>query len=148
LQELLASVCTGLSDRAAARGLRVEIAIEAPQVVVLASQALLVVCRNIVRNAIDHATPGSLTIEGDIHSLVFRDDGPGIAPASLPHVFERYHRGHRLDEGAPDAGSPRRGLGLAIARRLCDLQGWGLRAESPLIDGRGTAFIVDLSPSS
>jgi signal transduction histidine kinase len=148
LQELLASVCTGLSDRAAARGLRVEIAIEAPQVVVLASQALLVVCRNIVRNAIDHATPGSLTIEGDIHSLVFRDDGPGIAPASLPHVFERYHRGHRLDDGAPEAGSPRRGLGLAIARRLCDLQGWGLRAESPLIDGRGTAFIVDLSPSS
>ena len=147
LRELVASVCAGLSDRATACGLKMDVAV-ATATVLLDAQALLVVCRNIVRNAIEHAAPAALTIECDAHSLVFRDDGPGIATASLPHVFERYHRGHRLDEVGLDPDPARRGLGLAIARRLCDLQGWRLRVESPLPGGRGTAFIVDLSPST
>ena len=35
-----------------------------------------------------------------------------------------------------------RGLGLAIAKRLCDLQGWRLAVRSPLEGGRGTAFTL------
>jgi signal transduction histidine kinase len=148
LHGLVTSVCAALTERATARGLKIDVAVEAAQVALLDAQALLVVCRNIVRNAIEHAAPATLTIEGDVRSLVFRDDGPGIDAAMLPHVFERFQRGHRLDEDAVDAQTPRRGIGLAIARRLCDLQGWRLRVEGPAPGHRGTAFIVDLSPSS
>jgi signal transduction histidine kinase len=35
-----------------------------------------------------------------------------------------------------------RGLGLAIARRLCDLHGWQLEVRSPLAAGHGTAFTL------
>jgi signal transduction histidine kinase len=37
-----------------------------------------------------------------------------------------------------------RGLGLAIAKRLCDLHGWTLEVRSPLDTGRGTAFTIGL----
>jgi len=40
-----------------------------------------------------------------------------------------------------------RGLGLAIAKRLCDLQGWHLAVRSPLESGRGTTFTLELGGS-
>jgi signal transduction histidine kinase len=149
LRECVRTACDALADRAAARELRVAIQIGADASAVVDRQALLTVCRNIVRNAIDHAAPALLTIEGDRRSLSFRDDGPGIAAAALPHVFERYHQGHRADDGAASAALPRRGLGLAIARRMCDLQGWKLGVRSPPEGAaNGTVFTLELAPPS
>jgi signal transduction histidine kinase len=105
-------------------------------------QALLTVVRNLVRNAVEHAAPATLRVAGDLHGLVFSDDGPGIAPARLGRIFERAERDHRVDAGAV-RGVRVRGLGLALARRLCDLQGWRLAVRSPLESGRGTAFTLE-----
>ncbi len=147
LRECVRTACEALADRAASRELRIAVEIGAGESAVVDRQALLTVCRNIVRNAIEHAAPALLTIEGDRRSLTFRDDGPGIAAAALPHVFERYHQGHRVDDGAASAALPRRGLGLAIARRMCDLQGWTLGVSSPLEGGaKGTAFTLEFAP--
>ena len=63
------------------------------------------------------------------------DDGPGIAPAELAHVFERFHRGR--DERATTSGA---GLGLSIARELTEIMGGSISAESPP-DG-GARFTV------
>lgn len=146
LRECLVTVCRALADRAAERALRIDIAVDDAASLEGDRQALLTVCRNLVRNAIEHAAPATLRIAGDGSALSFADDGPGIGAAALPHVFERFHQGHRVDEGDTHA-APRRGLGLAIARRLCDLQGWRLGVESPLADGRGTRFVLDFAAS-
>jgi signal transduction histidine kinase len=148
LREVVRTACDAMADRAASSQLRIAIEVAGGQMLVADRQALLTVCRNIVKNAVEHAAPAQLTIEGDRRSLTFRDDGPGIDPVELPHVFERFHQGHRGDaESLP--GTPRRGLGLAIARRLCDLQGWRLGVRSPPIDSvRGTAFTLEFEPAS
>ena len=146
LRDCLLTVCGSLADRAAERSLRMEVEVADAPSIVADRQALLTVCRNVIRNAIEHAAPGTLRIDGDARGLTFSDDGPGIAAEALPHVFERYHQGHRADDG--DAAlAPRRGLGLAIARRMCDLHGWRLSVRSPLAQGRGTTFALEFGAS-
>jgi signal transduction histidine kinase len=65
--------------------------------------------------------------------IVVRDSGAGIPPEDLPHVFERYYKSR-------DSGGM--GLGLAIARRLVELHGGTIQAESA--PGQGTTMRVRL----
>jgi signal transduction histidine kinase len=70
------------------------------------------------------------------------DNGPGIPPAQLEHIFERFVRG--------DAGLTQRvggtGLGLAISKSLVDLHGGTISVDSEV--GRGSSFkvVLPLSP--
>jgi signal transduction histidine kinase len=145
LRDFLLAASAAMADRAAARDLRVVVDVGAGEHVVADRQALLTIVRNLIRNAIEHAAPATLRIGGDRHGLLVSDDGPGIAPARLVHMFERPGG----DEARVDAGGARggrvRGLGLAIAKRLSDLQGWRLEVRSPIADGRGTAFTLDFA---
>ena len=82
-------------------------------------QRVLQVGRALVENAIRHTPAGTRVLlstsrNGDQVALEVEDDGPGIAPAATPHVFERFYRG---DSGGRASGS---GLGLAIARELAE----------------------------
>ncbi len=77
------------------------------------------------------ATPGGARIE-------VTDTGVGIEAAELPHIFERFYRGSRLNE-ARGSGS---GLGLAIVHSIVDMHGGAIEVESRI--GRGTRFIVTL----
>jgi len=148
LDELVRAACDAMADRAADRGLDIVVAVEFGARLQASRQALLTIVRNLLRNAVEHAAPATLTITGDAHGLTFTDDGPGIADAVRAHVFDRHRHGHRIDEGAA-AASRQRGLGLAIARRLCDMQGWRLAALSPpAAGGRGTLFRLDFAPLS
>jgi two-component system, OmpR family, sensor histidine kinase BaeS len=61
------------------------------------------------------------------------DTGPGIPPADLPHVFDRFFKG---------SDSQGMGLGLAIARNLAVAHGGEITAESP--PGKGTTMQVTL----
>ena len=141
LRDFFSATSAALADRAAARGLRVVVEIGADERITGDRQALLLVVRNLIRNAIEHAAPATLRISGDRHEVVFSDDGPGIAPDRLGRMFERPDREHRVDAGAA-RGTRVRGLGLAIAKRICDLQRWRLAVASPLAAGRGTAFTL------
>jgi signal transduction histidine kinase len=66
------------------------------------------------------------------------DNGPGIPPAQLEHIFERFVRG--------DAGLTQRvggtGLGLAISKSLVELHGGTIAATSEV--GRGSTFTITL----
>lgn len=103
---------------------------------VLDPYAVLIVMRNLVRNAIEHAAPATLTVGvGQEGCLRFADDGRGIPAQILPLVFERYYSHRRSDVDDPDSigggrQDARRGLGLAIAKRVCDLHRWRLSVES------------------
>jgi two-component system sensor histidine kinase BaeS len=96
------------------------------------------VLANLVANALRH-TPGggSVTIGGTATPtavvLTVRDTGPGIDPALLPHVFDRFVK------GSASRGS---GLGLAIARGLVEAHGGSISVESPA--GGGSTFRVEL----
>ena len=147
LHELVRAACDAMADRAAARGLHVVVAVEAGAALQASRQALLTIVRNLLRNAVEHASPATLTIAGDGRAITFADDGPGIADAVRAHVFDRHRHGHRVDEGAPAVAGRQRGLGLAIARRLCAMQGWHLAVQSPATAaGRGTLFRLDFAP--
>lgn len=96
------------------------------------------VLSNLVANALRH-TPagGTVTVGGSADAgsvvLVVRDTGPGIDPALLPHVFDRFVKG---------AGSRGSGLGLPIARGLVEAHGGSITVDS--VAGGGSTFRVEL----
>ncbi|MCE2472561.1 MAG: PAS domain-containing sensor histidine kinase [Anaerolineae bacterium] len=63
------------------------------------------------------------------------DNGSGISPANLPHIFERFYRG-----AAPDASQSRLGQGLYVAKAICEAHGGFLQAESR--EGVGSIFTM------
>jgi two-component system sensor histidine kinase MprB len=94
-----------------------------------------------VRNLLDNAAKfGSPRVEVGLADgeLTVRDHGPGIAPADLPHVFDRFYR-------APSARAvPGSGLGLSIVRQVTESHGGTVRAESPA--GGGALIRLRLPP--
>ena len=101
------------------------------------------VLANLIENAIRHTPAGGsirigLTRHGQRLLVEVADTGTGIAPAELPHVFDRYYRAARHGSG-DGAGT---GLGLAIARRIIQLHDGQIEALSS--PGTGTTFRFDL----
>jgi len=96
---------------------------------------------NLLGNAIKHSDPGT-TVHVGVDAvaagvrIVVRDEGHGIAPELLPHIFEPYRQGAR----AANSGL---GLGLAIVRKLVELHGGRVEASSTGL-GQGACFTVIL----
>lgn len=93
---------------------------------------------NLLGNAIRYTPTGSITIRVWTHTnklwVAVIDTGIGIAPEDLPHVFERFWRADR----SRDRHSGGTGIGLAISRRLLELQGGQIFVDSEL--GQGSSF--------
>ena len=99
---------------------------------------------NLVENAITFArTTVTVTMADDRRSgtcvITVDDDGPGIAPVDLGHVFERFYRADRGPNRLLGSG-----LGLAIVAELAAAMGASVRAESPLNENGGSRFVVTL----
>jgi signal transduction histidine kinase len=99
--------------------------------------------RNVVRNAIEHSTPGggvSVVLIATLDEAAVRvtDQGVGIAAADLDHVFDRFYRG---DSPRALDGSGT-GLGLAIARWIVERHGGHITVTST--QGRGTTMALHL----
>lgn len=77
--------------------------------------------------------------EGDQVAISVTDDGPGVKPADLERIFEKFFRA-----GGTDRRKPGTGLGLSICRGLVRAMGGTIKAESPAIRRRGTRLIVRL----
>lgn len=93
---------------------------------------------NLVANAIKFNVPGG-KVEVDLtpKALAVRDTGRGISAGALPRIFDRFFQ---VDESR--SAREGLGLGLALVKRIVDLHGWSIRAESE--EGKGAAFIVSL----
>jgi signal transduction histidine kinase len=103
---------------------------------------------NLVTNAHEYS-PKKASIEvtagvvGAAVEIDVTDNGPGIPPAQLEHIFERFVRG--------DAGLTQRvggtGLGLAISKSLVELHAGSISVDSEV--GRGSTFkvVLPLAPA-
>jgi signal transduction histidine kinase len=99
---------------------------------------------NLVVNAVKYTPAGAAVSvwagrEGADAVLRVRDEGVGIEPALLPHIFELFVQGKR----SLDRAQGGLGIGLTLARRLAELQGGTLTAESDG-PGRGSTFTFRL----
>jgi signal transduction histidine kinase len=98
--------------------------------------------RILIDNAVKH-TPvgGTVTVSAAVKDggavLEVEDTGEGIAPADLPHVFERFYR----SDPARGSGSGF-GLGLSIAQAIAQAHGAEIRVESS--PGVGARFSMAL----
>jgi signal transduction histidine kinase len=100
--------------------------------------------RNLIANALRHTPSGgrvdvrATTVSGAVE-LAIADNGDGIAPEHLPHLFERFYRA--------DSSRARRsggtGLGLAIVQQIVRAHGGNITAESDG-PGRGATFTIRL----
>ena len=102
------------------------------------------VMNNLLINAIKYTAPGgSISIRSsntsDHAEIEIRDTGIGIAPEFLEQVFQPFRRGSNQWLSS-DAGL---GLGLAIARKIVEMHGGTIWAESPGL-GEGSNFHVRL----
>ncbi|MBX7213655.1 MAG: HAMP domain-containing histidine kinase [Thermoflexales bacterium] len=101
------------------------------------TQILIILIDNAVKFTVSGGVIGlQLRAQGECAEVVVRDNGSGIALEVLPTLFSPFNTGDR-------ARNPNGlGLGLAIARQLCDAQHGRITVESEA--GAGTAFTVSL----
>jgi len=101
-------------------------------------QILLILIENALKyTPVDGRVALTLCRDGARVRLSVADTGMGIAPADLPHIFDRFYRGEAA------RGVSGSGLGLAIARWLVERQGGHIDVDSAL--GQGATFTVVLT---
>ena len=143
--ELASDVVQKFALAAGARGVVLEVAVAADTPPLEADLRLVErVLENLVGNALGH-TPAGGRVEVRVApsavgvELQVVDTGTGIAADELPFVFDRHYRGAASGEGEAGEGA---GLGLAIAKKIVELHGGSIRAESE--PRRGSRFVVVL----
>ncbi len=132
LSDVIDSAADTVRPAARARDIRLELAIDPAVGPVLGDASRLQqVIWNLLSNATKFAPTGGrvqvrLEEAGSCVELSVTDDGPGIDPAFLPYVFDRFRQA--------DSSSTRRhtglGLGLAIVRHLVELHGGTVEARN------------------
>jgi signal transduction histidine kinase len=156
IAECLRRTAAELESVATLRGVRIAVddlsaAIEAPfnvsLAVPLAAEDCSLVISNLLLNAIEHSPSGS-TVRLGLDAkpgaspawveLTLEDNGEGIDPAALPHIFDRFYRGDP-SRTRSTGGS---GLGLAIVKAIVDHAGGSIHLASE--PGKGTTATVRL----
>ena len=137
LPELIAEIVDSLAVMAELRGVALQT--EIPALTLKAdrhwfTEALM----NIIKNCIEHTDDGGYVRirawQNNLFTeLTVEDNGCGIKPADLPHIFERFYK-------AENASAQSVGIGLALAKQVIFAHGGTVEAESR--EGEGTCFTV------
>ncbi|MFD3613954.1 ATP-binding protein [Streptomyces sp. NPDC058676] len=147
--DLAALVAEAVWDARAAGGghdWQLELVLDAPALVVGDEARLHQVVAHLLANARMHTPVGTTVVASveatpDHRVIRVRDNGPGIPPALLPRVFERFTRAD-TSRSRPDARAGGSGLGLAIAAAITSAHGGRIDVHS--VPGH-TEFTIDLS---
>ena len=90
---------------------------------------------NIVKNCIEHTDGGYVRISAEKNSMyseiTISDNGCGISPKDLPHIFERFYK-------AQNSSPSSVGIGLSLAKSIVEKTGGYITADSKL--GVGSTF--------
>jgi len=123
------------------------------QIAVNAQNGIIIACDadrireaidNLISNAIKYSPLGgkiSLSVARDDDSVAIdvTDEGAGLSPEDLGRLFGRFQR----LSAKPTAGESSTGLGLSIVKRIIDMHGGEVTADSAG-PGRGSTFTVTL----
>lgn len=107
------------------------------------SERVAQVITNLLTNALHHTPAGgeveiSTKAENGMAMLIVSDNGAGIAPEHLPHIFDRFYR----VDTARTSSQGRSGLGLAISKAIIEAHGGNIEVSSK--SGAGSMFTVRL----
>lgn len=105
--------------------------------------ALQSIVTNLLGNAVEYSPAGSSVelncrLAGSQIELTVRDNGPGIAPDVLPHIFQPFYRA----DGAHGASDGHLGLGLFLVQSHAKALGGRCEVQSTV--GAGTTFRIEL----
>ena len=138
--DLVQSVRTVIQDHEEHH--RIHLSLPQKSVVVLGDELLMsILINNLVSNALKYSAkdqPIKVTLISEQHrgTLRVHDQGPGIDPESLPHIFNSYYRGQR------DGNIRGSGLGLYLVKRIAELLDANVTVESTV--GQGSVFSVQI----
>jgi signal transduction histidine kinase len=140
LSEQLRSVIMSQEPQWAAKGIDLEL--DNPPVGITADREMLdLAWGNLVQNAVKYTPCGGsvqVSLRSDGFNCVVQvcDNGAGIGPGDLPHIFERFFRADRARSGEGN------GLGLSLVKRIVELHGGTVSVASEL--GAGSTFTITL----
>lgn len=125
LDDIATRVTAALAPFAYRQGVTLALSTAATPVIVRADpDAVELALTNLIENAILHGGPGEVGITiGSDNRITVSDQGPGLSPTAMTHMFELFWRG----QGAPAGGA---GLGLAIVARLQRAQSGTVTAQN------------------
>jgi len=147
--ELIGDICVRFADRAARQGVALR-AVEpgrgaVPPFAKVDVELFERAVANLVDNALKFCPAGAqvtlaASVEASQVQVRVADTGPGIAPADLPHLFDRFYQSRQ--SVAPATGEGGKGLGLAIVKRIAELHGGTVAVTSTL--GQGTEVVLSV----
>jgi two-component system sensor histidine kinase/response regulator len=114
-----------------------------PGAVVLGDEGTLTeALLNLIGNAVKYSRPGgkvTVTAVRELEKVVVSvaDTGVGIPEADLSRIFAGFYRGQAAESGTSGAG-----IGLAVTRRIVEVHGGSVSAQSD--PGRGSTFVITL----
>jgi signal transduction histidine kinase len=147
LAEVLDDIALRYADRAARQGVALHVAVPdgLPPVASVDAELFERAVANLLDNALKF-TPsgGTITLAAAGSAATVRvsvaDTGAGIAPADLPHLFDRLYQSR--SSVAPASSEEGKGLGLAIVKRIVELHGGTVAVISNV--GSGTTVTLNL----
>ena len=144
VNEQIAAAVGSFESLLASRAIRMKMSLSDQAITVqLPAGRLQLVLKNLLDNAIHYSPAGSTihvvsTAANGLCAISIRDEGCGIEPEALPHIFERFYRG----DASRSRESGGVGIGLAIVQAAIHNAGGTVTASS--IPGSGSTFTVTL----
>jgi len=155
LGELVETVVRRYRTAQGGHEIRVEIPEDLPVLVdaLFFDQALT----NVYDNALAHSGPSSVILlrarqadrdapddesTGPLVELIVEDNGPGLDPARLEQVFDKFYRGRGVESGSRHG----LGIGLTIARGLTEAMGAWIAAGPSEMGGLAITFCLPTGP--
>lgn len=140
LAQTLRQVAEQFESMAELKRLRILVSLEDAVMVDVEPEQLQLLCSNLLLNALQHSPAGSAirAVAQKDGELAIEDDGDGIAPEDLPHVFDRFYRG----DPSRSRNTGGTGLGLSICKAIVSRWQGTIDITSEL--GIGTKVTVHL----
>jgi signal transduction histidine kinase len=110
--------------------------------VILADETRLEqVLSNLIGNSIKYSPGGEIRISGQVRAdsviVCVSDQGPGVAPEDIPHIFDRFYRAPDMARNTKGAG-----LGLYLARAIIEAHQGRIWVDTA--PGQGVRFCFSL----
>ncbi len=146
LRSLLQKLVDRFSDQLidSEKSLKLELAVDLPRAYGDPERTEQILI-NLIGNALYYTEVGAVTIAGEVIQgmlwVSVKDTGIGISEEDLPHVFERFWRSDR-SRNRMSGGT---GIGLAISKRLVEMQQGKIHVESVINQGSTFSFSIPIA---